>query len=385
MFAVDHQPRRGRGDAAHHRGEGGAVRGASGRCREGGQRRRPWSTPAWRRSGGSTCWSTMSASRAPGAIVTTEEADWDLVNDVNLKSVYLACKQVVPIMERQGKGAIVNIASIAGAPLDRHQLCQLLRHQGRSGRAFARIALESGAKGIRCNSVSPGLMNTPMVHHGLTGGLRRGRRRRQPGPGARRAMPDGPHGRRLGHGARLPVSGLRRGEVRHRARPGGRRRPHREVGVSPTGPRPGPRGTALDAPARRRCATVAPGKALFPGNASRPANAHQRRQAENAKQLIAKDVIGFVSHFFACGISLPSALPVGSVTRYYILQQAVRQADGYRSRCRGCARAQRWASSARSIPSSSDNGPPPGAPEPQGVTSCTPAHLLQPLQPLHPH
>jgi NAD(P)-dependent dehydrogenase (short-subunit alcohol dehydrogenase family) len=48
-----------------------------------------------------------------GSIVTTEEADWDLVNDVNLKSVYLVCRQVVPIMERQGKGAIVNIASVA--------------------------------------------------------------------------------------------------------------------------------------------------------------------------------------------------------------------------------------------------------------------------------
>ena len=49
----------------------------------------------------------------PGGIVDTEEADWDLVTDVNLKSVYLVCRQVVPVMERQGKGAIVNIASVA--------------------------------------------------------------------------------------------------------------------------------------------------------------------------------------------------------------------------------------------------------------------------------
>ena len=48
-----------------------------------------------------------------GGIVTTEEADWDLVNDVNLKSVYLVCRQVVPVMEAQAKGAIVNIASVA--------------------------------------------------------------------------------------------------------------------------------------------------------------------------------------------------------------------------------------------------------------------------------
>jgi NAD(P)-dependent dehydrogenase (short-subunit alcohol dehydrogenase family) len=48
-----------------------------------------------------------------GPVETTEES-WDRVNDVNLKSMFLTCKHVLPHMERQGKGAIVNIASIAG-------------------------------------------------------------------------------------------------------------------------------------------------------------------------------------------------------------------------------------------------------------------------------
>ena len=48
-----------------------------------------------------------------GGAVETSEADWDRVHDVNLKSVWLVCRQVLPIMQRQGKGAIVNIASIA--------------------------------------------------------------------------------------------------------------------------------------------------------------------------------------------------------------------------------------------------------------------------------
>jgi NAD(P)-dependent dehydrogenase (short-subunit alcohol dehydrogenase family) len=39
---------------------------------------------------------------------------WDRVNDVNLKSMFLTCKHVPPLMERQGKRAIVNIASISG-------------------------------------------------------------------------------------------------------------------------------------------------------------------------------------------------------------------------------------------------------------------------------
>ena len=49
-----------------------------------------------------------------GGPVETSEESWDRVNDVNLKSMFLICKQVLPHMERQGKGAIVNIASVSG-------------------------------------------------------------------------------------------------------------------------------------------------------------------------------------------------------------------------------------------------------------------------------
>jgi NAD(P)-dependent dehydrogenase (short-subunit alcohol dehydrogenase family) len=104
-----------------------------------------------------------------GSIVTTEEADWDLVTDVNLKSVYLTCRQVVPIMERQGKGAIVNIASIAAHRWTGISYASYYATKGAIVSLSRSIALEWAAKGIRCNSVSPGLMNTPMIHHGLTG------------------------------------------------------------------------------------------------------------------------------------------------------------------------------------------------------------------------
>ena len=104
----------------------------------------------------------------PGGIVTTAEADWDLVTDVNLKSVYLVCRKVVPIMERQGKGAIVNIASIAAHRWTGVPYASYYATKGAVVSLSRSIALEYAAKGIRCNSVSPGLMNTPMVHHGLT-------------------------------------------------------------------------------------------------------------------------------------------------------------------------------------------------------------------------
>ena len=49
-----------------------------------------------------------------GGPVETSEESWDRVNDVNMKSMFLTCKQVLPHMIRQGKGAIVNIASVSG-------------------------------------------------------------------------------------------------------------------------------------------------------------------------------------------------------------------------------------------------------------------------------
>ena len=47
-----------------------------------------------------------------GGAASVSEAEWDRVMAVNLKSMFLACKAVLPVMERQGAGAIVNIASM---------------------------------------------------------------------------------------------------------------------------------------------------------------------------------------------------------------------------------------------------------------------------------
>ena len=51
---------------------------------------------------------------APGGPVEMSEQEWDAQLNLNLKSVFLTCKFVLPVMERQGRGAIVNVGSIAG-------------------------------------------------------------------------------------------------------------------------------------------------------------------------------------------------------------------------------------------------------------------------------
>jgi NAD(P)-dependent dehydrogenase (short-subunit alcohol dehydrogenase family) len=78
--------------------------------------------------------------------------------------MFLTCKQVLPHMERQGNGAIVNIASVSGirwlgVPYISYAATKAAVIQ------FTRvIALQCARSGIRANSILPEMMNTPMVH-----------------------------------------------------------------------------------------------------------------------------------------------------------------------------------------------------------------------------
>ncbi|KAI1262743.1 NAD(P)-binding protein [Xylariaceae sp. FL1019] len=98
-----------------------------------------------------------------GNASTLPEGTWDRQLELNLKSVYLSCHAVLPIMEKQGFGCIVNNASIAG-----------LRYLGKPQVAYATAkaavihftrvtAIDYAAKGVRLNCVAPGLMFVPLV------------------------------------------------------------------------------------------------------------------------------------------------------------------------------------------------------------------------------
>lgn len=104
-----------------------------------------------------------------GGVVDVSEADWDRVFAINLKSAYLAMKHVIPVMEQQGGGSIINISSISS-----------IRHLGVSYITYATTkaamnqltrstAVEYASRHIRVNAILPGLMKTPMVAH--TAGL----------------------------------------------------------------------------------------------------------------------------------------------------------------------------------------------------------------------
>ncbi len=104
----------------------------------------------------------------PGGLAETTERMWDRTLAVNLKSVFLLCKEVVPHMERQGGGAIVNISSInAIRTLPALSLAYAVSKAGII--AFTRdVAVEYARKKIRVNAVLPGMMATPFVTRALT-------------------------------------------------------------------------------------------------------------------------------------------------------------------------------------------------------------------------
>ncbi|TPX18940.1 uncharacterized protein E0L32_011333 [Thyridium curvatum] len=100
---------------------------------------------------------------AAGDPASLPEQVWDKQLDLNLRSVFLSMKFVLPVMERQASGAVVNNASIAG-----------LRYLGKPQVAYnaAKAAVVHltkvtaciyAPKGVRLNSLAPGLMYVPVV------------------------------------------------------------------------------------------------------------------------------------------------------------------------------------------------------------------------------
>jgi NAD(P)-dependent dehydrogenase (short-subunit alcohol dehydrogenase family) len=106
---------------------------------------------------------------APGDPVTMSEEVWDAQLDHNLKTAFLACKHVLPVMERQGSGAIVNISSVAGFSHQVGGRVHVAYSTAKSGLlGFTRsTAIAYVKKGIRCNLVVVGTMHTPLVEERL--------------------------------------------------------------------------------------------------------------------------------------------------------------------------------------------------------------------------
>jgi len=103
---------------------------------------------------------------ADDEILSMTEESWDRIMRVNLKSMFLTCKSVLPVMREQRFGSIINISSIAA-------ICSTGIVAYKTSKAGVnalthQIALENAKYNIRANAIMPGLMNTPMAIEGIS-------------------------------------------------------------------------------------------------------------------------------------------------------------------------------------------------------------------------
>jgi NAD(P)-dependent dehydrogenase (short-subunit alcohol dehydrogenase family) len=95
-------------------------------------------------------------------ISETSDEDWNAVININLKGPFLLSREILPIFEKQGKGKIVNMASIAGI-IGYENLSSYCASKGGIIAMTRSLALEYASKNINVNCICPGAIKTGMT------------------------------------------------------------------------------------------------------------------------------------------------------------------------------------------------------------------------------
>jgi NAD(P)-dependent dehydrogenase (short-subunit alcohol dehydrogenase family) len=101
-----------------------------------------------------------------GGPLDIDEADWDRVMRINATSMFLTCKHTIPVFLDRGGGAIVNVSSLSGTKAIRPEVAYAAS-KGAVNSLTINIAMEFADRGIRCNAIVPGLIDTPLVARAL--------------------------------------------------------------------------------------------------------------------------------------------------------------------------------------------------------------------------
>ena len=99
-----------------------------------------------------------------GGPVELDEADWDRTMAVNVKSLFLTCKHVLPVMAEQKRGAIVNVSSIASMRWVGYEFVAYAASKAAVNHFTRTVAVKYAPLGVRLNTVVPGLIDTPRIY-----------------------------------------------------------------------------------------------------------------------------------------------------------------------------------------------------------------------------
>ena len=97
------------------------------------------------------------------SILDTGIDAWRRVQEVNLTSVFLCCKAVIPYMQRQGKGSIINTASFVATMGAATSQISYTASKGGVLAMSRELGVQFAREGIRVNALSPGPVNTPLL------------------------------------------------------------------------------------------------------------------------------------------------------------------------------------------------------------------------------
>ncbi|MFW9783422.1 MAG: SDR family NAD(P)-dependent oxidoreductase, partial [Candidatus Heimdallarchaeota archaeon] len=99
-------------------------------------------------------------------LVDLSEGGWDRIFSINLKGMFFVCKYVLPVMEQQESGSIINISSVAAVAAVRYVAYKISKSGVNS--LTHQLAMKYAKNGIRVNAIMPGLINTPMAIEGIS-------------------------------------------------------------------------------------------------------------------------------------------------------------------------------------------------------------------------
>lgn len=100
---------------------------------------------------------------ADGSILTTSLDVWRRVLEVNLTSVFLCCRHVIPQMRERGQGSIINMASLVAVMGSATSQIAYTASKGAVVAMSRELAVEFAREGIRVNALCPGPVDTPLL------------------------------------------------------------------------------------------------------------------------------------------------------------------------------------------------------------------------------